>query len=90
VYIGVGVEETPQDNGQVWLYPNPGSNELVIISTEIIEQCTIRDMSGTVLIHISGHSLKHTVNTTSMASGIYIVSMQIQGMPVNRLWVKVE
>jgi hypothetical protein len=89
-YIGVGVEETPQDNGQVWLYPNPGSNELVIISTDIIEQCTIRDLSGTVLIHISGQSLKHTVNTTSMASGIYIVSMQIKGMPVNRLWVKAE
>ncbi|MFN5214633.1 MAG: T9SS type A sorting domain-containing protein [Bacteroidota bacterium] len=89
-YIGVGVEETPQDNGQVWLYPNPGSNELVINSTDIIEQCTVRDMSGAVLLHISGQSLKHTVNTTSMASGIYIVSMQIQGMPVNRLWVKAE
>ena len=63
----------PTDNGLV-IYPNPAGGTLTVESASPIREITVYDLSGRVMATMVGTgTARHTVNVSSLHSGIYIL-----------------
>jgi len=80
-FLNVGIETT--DNKEIRIYPNPVSNQLMI-EGEGIQRVEIRALSGALLFSESGDI--HAINTTNLASGLYLVSITTdRGVSVQKM-----
>jgi len=69
------------------IYPNPSNSVLNIISNENeIENCTVVDLMGKVIIHQKNNSTQ--INVQNLESGIYFVSVTINGITNFQKFIK--
>jgi C1A family cysteine protease len=79
VYTGI-----PENSISVSIYPNPVSDVLVISGIENIEEVSVYDLSGKVLIKGKGMSLRK-LNVSSLQKGIYLLQVKSEkGISVQR------
>ncbi len=71
VRVATSVDEVVAD--QFRLYPNPASSQVQISSDEQLDQITIRDITGKVVMVEMNPDMNHTLDVSNLASGMYIV-----------------
>jgi endonuclease/exonuclease/phosphatase family metal-dependent hydrolase len=64
----------PQGTENIFVYPNPISNELFISNTEAVQSLTVTDLSGAELLTVTHPSTKTDVS--GLHCGIYIISLK--------------
>ncbi len=67
-----GLEE---QNAEVRLYPNPVNNQLVIQSSEPVQQVLLKDLNGNVLLETSGNTGNYQLETDFLSSGVYFCEL---------------
>ena len=53
--------------------PNPATDELRIVSDEVIDAFTIRDMTGRIVLQRSDMIINETIDVSSFESGLYLL-----------------
>jgi hypothetical protein len=91
-YVAVLVTEIENtDAPETNIYPNPATNKLNIISTEQINQITIYNNVGQLVLNRNAGGAKTVVlNTTSFKQGIYLVWIETTKNAVSQRVVIVE
>ena len=80
-----GIEEKAINN-KLTLFPNPAQGTLYIMSSEVVEQVSIYDISGRMLQQTNNPSTSIGISISSLANGIYIVKVKtIQGETVRKI-----
>lgn len=64
------------DLNTVSIYPNPVNDMLYLSSRNTIEQVSIHNILGQLVIEKKVHALDIEVNTSSLESGVYLVNVQ--------------
>ncbi|MEL6658983.1 MAG: T9SS type A sorting domain-containing protein [Bacteroidota bacterium] len=72
------VDEVVAD--QFRLYPNPATSQVQISSDEQLDQITIRDITGKVVLVEMNPDMNHTLDVSNLASGMYIVESRIDNL----------
>lgn len=67
------VNDVVENKKSVFLYPNPVSDVLTILSEEPIETLSIVDVCGRQIVHTFSNSKNIRINTNSIAPGLYHV-----------------
>ena len=65
------VDEVVAD--QFRIYPNPATSQVQISSDELLDQITIRDITGKVVMVQMNPDMNQTMDVSDLASGLYIV-----------------
>lgn len=66
------IEEVTEKNNEVFVYPNPGNNELNIITSEdSFSKLQIFDIQGRMILEKDIDGVITTINTDNWASGMY-------------------
>lgn len=79
-----GIKNT-KENFEVFLYPNPVKNELIIRSeTASSGNITIRDISGRPAMEIKSSSLNRKIDMSKLSNGIYMVEIYSEKGILNR------
>ncbi len=58
-------------------FPNPANNQIQVQSEEVIEELTIHDITGRVILTTRNPSLNQTVDVSSLSRGLYIIQARI-------------
>lgn len=84
---GFGIPET--ENGlQLTLYPNPATDRVYISASEPIRTVRITDISGKQISLQSINAVSGTVDTESLAPGMYLLHIQVGGTVITRRCIK--
>lgn len=70
---GIGTEVS--GGSVINTFPNPVDNQLTINSKDRMERIRLMDLSGKVVVDKQLNSLNHTINTSVMQNGIYILEV---------------
>ncbi len=57
--------------------PNPANTQIQIQSTETIDQLTIHDITGRILVQRMNPSSTETVDVTNLTKGLYIIQVRV-------------
>ena len=71
VRVATSVDEVVAD--QFRMYPNPATSQVQISSDELLDQITIRDITGKVVMVQMNPDMNQTMDVSDLASGLYIV-----------------
>lgn len=75
--ITTSTTEVPE-NDKVLIYPNPVSSKLNITTNEKMQHIVVYDVSGRKVIEQNNiNKDSHTINTTKLANGIYILTVTV-------------
>ena len=70
-------------------FPNPASGQIQIRSDEVIDELTIHDITGKVLVMKNKPSSNETVDVSGLASGLYIIQIRVgHRISVEKLSIK--
>ncbi|MFK7982562.1 MAG: T9SS type A sorting domain-containing protein [Saprospiraceae bacterium] len=58
-------------------YPNPANGQIQIQSEEVIDELTIHDITGKVLMRTAKPSSNETVDVSGLTSGLYIIQVRV-------------
>ena len=58
-------------------FPNPANTQVQVQSEEVMDELTIHDITGRILITIAQPSLNETIDVSSLAKGLYIMQARI-------------
>ena len=67
-----GTSIAEQNNSDIRVYPNPAQNTLYIQSAETVEQVSIYDISGRMLLQTT----RQSIDISHLANGIYIIKVK--------------
>jgi len=71
----VGLKEIANENDFI-VYPNPSNTGIItILNSTKTKECTLRDVSGKVLLNEALLSEKFTINLSNYSTGIYFLSL---------------
>ncbi len=74
--------------GSVNLYPNPAQGEVTITAPYAMEQIAILDLNGKVLLTETTAATQHTLTTTGLDNGIYLLRITtLKGSAIKKLVV---
>ncbi len=82
----VGVDEFEEQGVLVW--PNPAADILHIQAEQPIQHIIIRDLQGRALRTYEVNDLRNVLNISDLASGLYLIQMEMDGKTVSRKIVK--
>lgn len=63
----------------VKVFPNPMTDVLNISSNDIIDEVTIYDITGKIILSQTPNSVSPVINTSQFAKGVYLVKITIDG-----------
>jgi hypothetical protein len=70
--VGLDPEKQTEENPQVFLYPNPASKIVTILSRQPLERIAVTDLSGrTMMIFSDIGSFPFTINISDLDDGLY-------------------
>ena len=58
-------------------FPNPANSQIQIQSEEVIDELTIHDITGKVLLRTAKPSSNETVDVSGLTSGLYIIQVRV-------------
>jgi endonuclease I len=70
----------------IGVYPNPATDYIEIVSNSTVENVTITDMSGRIVLNLNNPS--STINVQSLTKGVYVLVAKANGVVRNQLIVK--
>lgn len=70
-------EVTINHSAQALIYPNPTQNEFTISHKEIIDEVTVFDSTGKIVLHTNPKKTLTEIRTQSWPKGVYMVQIQI-------------
>ncbi|PZF74581.1 T9SS type A sorting domain-containing protein [Taibaiella soli] len=75
-YYGLGISEV-HSNSSVNVYPNPANNELHLSLPANLQniKCHISDITGRTMLQQEISSSKNTIDVSTLAAGLYILTM---------------
>ena len=59
--------------GQFSFYPNPASSQIKVTSDKMIDEFTIRDITGKVLVERTNTMLNETIDVSAFPAGLYLM-----------------
>lgn len=74
-WIAVGIAEI---EGQINVYPNPFSDQLIVVSNSKISSLNVVDIQGRLVLEIAPTNTKTSISTESWANGVYFIQMQAE------------
>jgi len=77
-----------EENDALLLYPNPTKDLITLQAlSQIIESVKVFDMSGKLLMQeaTSSNQSEMSISLSSLPAGIYMVQVQVNGQPMNRI-----
>ncbi len=74
--IPVGIYKPDGSIPEINLHPNPAKNQVMVTSSEIIEQITLYNISGKIIEEISCEEQNISLNTTVIPDGLYLVKIE--------------
>lgn len=74
---GVGVEEKPIENIEIYVYPNPANEELTLLTAYTDDfSWSISDLSGKTILNGNDNNKTTQISLKSLSAGIYIIRTQ--------------
>ncbi|WP_066830058.1 N-acetylmuramoyl-L-alanine amidase [Rufibacter ruber] len=83
--MAIIAEEVTQD---ISLYPNPAENELFLRYTGTATNSRVLNTSGQTVLTLPTSTNEQPIDISSLASGIYILDMTIDGKKVTKRFIK--
>lgn len=80
----VGTDQDIVESFELVLYPNPASTVLNIQSEELIDEVTVLDLSGKVLMSTT----EMQINVEDLNSGVYLIKIQSNSITTTQPFVK--
>lgn len=89
--LGTSIQGKFENEGQVSLYPNPGTNSFSIqIAGQPIEGAGVRIVDVTGRLVYEAENTSGVINATAWKAGVYFVRIVSGGESYSAKWVKVE
>jgi len=74
-----------EENGDVFIFPNPAVDQIKIVSPEKIKSVSIFDMNGRFCLEHKGH----IINTTGLVPGFHILKLEFESQKIiKKLFLK--
>ncbi len=86
--LNVGVDEITGDGMNLSISPNPVSSEVVVRSSETINEITILDVLGNEIYREENINSNLKLQTSNFSPGIYLVNAKVNGKEIMRKFVK--
>ncbi len=77
-----------QEITNVKIYPNPLRNRLTIEAPDMVNKVSITDLSGRIVLEKQSASKTMTLDLKGLKSGVYIISLEMNGTNIYRRIVK--
>lgn len=71
--------EEELNKSQISISPNPANRNIIIESSQLMEEISVSNLAGEVLINSKQRDLTHHLNTTILVPGMYFVSILLEG-----------
>ena len=70
------------------IYPNPASDKVVVEGEVIVNQYSIYNVAGAMIMNASVGEKSFEVNVSELPAGVYVIKMESEGMTQSRRFVK--
>ncbi len=75
-------------DGDITLFPNPAINDLTISSREMIENVSVYNLSGQVVLQKSVNATQDLLDVSNLTSGVYLMQLTSNGQSVTKKFIK--
>ena len=70
------------------VYPNPASDKVVVVGEVVVNQYSIYNVAGAMIMNASVGEKSFEVNVSELPAGVYVIKMESEGMTQSRRFVK--